>query len=452
MAEPMVASARRGAWRGEAVRLIALALLSLFVLAGTAAVPFHGDEAMQIYMSHDYVAVLIDRDPNYLKVSPPYAIDSDAWLRLINGSVNRYLIGLSWHMAGYTSGDLPPRPGWDWGLSYADGVATGHRPSADFMAVARLSSALLTGASVWLLYAVVRAFGAWPALLAAALYALHPVVLLNGRRAMQEGSLLAFGLLAVAAAVAWALQPDTAPVWRRLAVALLLALASALALASKHSAAVFVAGAFAIVGVDALLRRAGWRRRLETIGLALVSAALALALWVGLSPALWNDPIARLGDLLVERAALLEIQVTVGGGVPLTLAERVSAWVEQPFFAAPQFFELAAWGEDAAVQAEVGAYLASPLSGAASVLVGALMFGLMACGVMAGLVWALRSPASVRARLALGVLAWAALTAASLLLNPLPWQRYYLVLIPPLLVLAGLGAAALAASGPERRA
>jgi len=40
--------------------------------------------------------------------------------------------------------------------------------------------------------------GGWPvALFASGLYALHPVILLNGRRAMQEGALLCFGLLCI---------------------------------------------------------------------------------------------------------------------------------------------------------------------------------------------------------------------------------------------------------------
>ena len=38
-----------------------------------------------------------------------------------------------------------------------------------------------------------------------------------------------------------------------------------------------------------------------------------------------------------------------------------------------------------------------------------------------------------------GLLLWLLLTAASLLANPLPWQRYYLPLIPAATLLAGIG-------------
>jgi hypothetical protein len=38
-----------------------------------------------------------------------------------------------------------------------------------------------------------------------------------------------------------------------------------------------------------------------------------------------------------------------------------------------------------------------------------------------------------------GVLVWLAVTVASLLANPLDWQRYYLPLIPVATLLAGIG-------------
>ncbi|MEO8397067.1 MAG: hypothetical protein ABI700_29000, partial [Chloroflexota bacterium] len=77
-----------------------LILLGAFVFALMPT--FHGDESMQIYMSRDYATAFIDHDPAALIAEPPYAIDSDPYLRLINGTVNRYTIGLSWQIAGLT--------------------------------------------------------------------------------------------------------------------------------------------------------------------------------------------------------------------------------------------------------------------------------------------------------------------------------------------------------------
>ncbi|NUQ07212.1 MAG: phospholipid carrier-dependent glycosyltransferase, partial [Anaerolineae bacterium] len=228
-----------------------LALLVLYVLLGVPSVSFHGDEAMQIYMSSDYATVFFDRAPERLLSFPPFAIDSDAHLRLINGTVNRYLIGLSWHLGGYPRESLPPRPGWDWGLSYADNLATGHRPAPDFMTAARASSALLTGAAVLLMFAIGwRVGGAPAAILACLIFALHPVVLVNGRRAMQEGSMLAFGLLTVYAALL--IVSAGGETRRRAGIRwTLLAAAGVLTLASKHSGVIFLAAAYAWVAVDA---------------------------------------------------------------------------------------------------------------------------------------------------------------------------------------------------------
>jgi len=178
-----------------------LLLLAVFVLAGLPMASFHGDEAMQIYMSHDYATAFIYKEPQRLTTLPPYNIDADAQLRLLNGSINRYGIGLGWHLAGMTNGDLPTAPGWDWGLDYARNVETNHRPPDALLYVSRLSSALFLALSIPILFAIAWQFGGRPlAYLASGLYALNPVVLLNGRRAMMEGSLLCFGL-----GLAWAL-------------------------------------------------------------------------------------------------------------------------------------------------------------------------------------------------------------------------------------------------------
>lgn len=413
-----------------ALYLIALAA---FILAGYPLATFHGDEAMQIYMSHDYATAFIYGSPDQLKTSPPYPIDSDQHLRLINGSFNRYAIGLSWQVAGLNTGDLPPRPGWDWGLSYTDNAATHHRPSEALLNAARFSSALLLALSAWVMFGIGwQIGGARAAVIASALYALNPAILLNGRRAMQEGSMLFFGLLCVFAAAR--LGKVSRP-RNRIAVLALLALAGGLTAASKHNGVVFVAAAFAWAALDALvkwLRTRGTRQLLALFGGLLVAGVLAVALFIALSPALWTDPIARVGDLLAARGELLDIQVAVSPDAPISLSERVSAIFVQPF-AAPQHFEVASWGEAAPIVDEIARYMASPLSGVQVGVTGAVVLNV--------LVWLVGMIAAVAAR-RFGLLAWLALAVLLMLANPLPWQRYYLPLIPPVVLLAALGASA----------
>ncbi len=421
----------------DALWLLALAA---YIVAGVPLASFHGDEAMQVYMSEDYAVAFFDHDLARLTAGPPYNIDAEAQLRILNGSVNRYAIGLLWHLAGYSRADLPPAPGWDWGLNYDSNAAAGYRPPDALLHLARLPSALFLAASAAAMFGLGWQFGGRPlAYAASALYTLNPVILLNGRRAMMEGSLLLFGLLAVllAAHISRRRAQDKlpGPLWW-----LALAAAAGLALASKHTGAIFAAAAFGWVALVELLRRR--LRALPPAALRLIaSGALALALFVALSPALWSSPPARLRDLLDVRAELVDIQVQADPAAPMPLARRVEFIVTQPFIAPPMHFEAGGWTSFAPISAEIARYMQSPLSGwQFGPMVGTALTLLAVFGVVALAAPGLRG--SLPSDQAAGLLLWAGLAAAALLANPLPWQRYYLPLIPPATLLAVAGAAA----------
>ena len=409
--------------------LVWLAALCLYVVAGIPTASFHGDESMQIHMSRDYATVFIDGAPERLLSAGPFPIDSDPHLRIINGSVNRYTIGLAWFLAGYSADDLPPPPGWDWGLSYDDGLTTDHRPDTALLTVTRLASALFLCASVAVLFGLGWLYGGrLPATVASGLYALHPVILLNGRRAMQEGSMLFFGLLVVlaAAAIVQRRTRGSTP-WGGWA---LLVLSGGLTLASKHSGIVFVGIALVWILAAEVLSRRRW---LPTMGRLLLSGLLILALFVALSPALWSDPPARFGDLLALREELLDIQVAIDPVAPMDLGQRFLEIVRQPFIAPAVHFELESWGESAAYLDEVARSASSPLAGIPYGLALGLPLTLLAA---LGIFVALRR---YRQPLYAGLLVWLGANLAVLLLNPLPWQRYYLSLIPVAVVSAAVG-------------
>ncbi|MBI5666442.1 MAG: hypothetical protein HZC41_00420 [Chloroflexi bacterium] len=431
-----------------------LLLLAVYIIAGLPIVTFHGDEAMQLYMSRDYVMAFINRQPEKLMVQPPYFIDEDNWLRILNGSINRYAIGLSWHLAGFSENDLPPRPGWDWGLSYERGVETGHRPAARLLNVSRVSSTLFLALSAWVMFAIGwQVGGRLPAYFMSALYALNPVILLNGRRAMMEGSLLFFGMLAILVAILISKnmverrgEPPVRPYSQRGQTLpwLLLILAGGLTLTSKHSGAVFVAGAWGWVLVTAIIRATGTRYIVSlpiTILKLAAAGLLALGLFIALSLALWNDVPARLGDLIEQRQGLLEIQVASDPDSPTTIAERVEGIILQPFMTPPAHYEVAFWGESEAVRSEIAAYMASPLSGLQFGVLLGLPLTLLAGFGLVTLVWPRLRPGGAWL---IGLLAWVVVTVGSLLVNPLPWQRYYLPWLPVMTVLAGVGLLALA--------
>jgi 4-amino-4-deoxy-L-arabinose transferase-like glycosyltransferase len=406
-----------------------LLALSVYVLAGMMLATFHGDEPMQIYMSHDYATAFIYKEPQRLTTSPPYNIDSDSQLRLLNGSINRYMIGLNWHLAGMTDGDLPPAPGWDWGLSYADNVETDHRPSDVLLAASRLSSTIFLALSIIVMFGIGWQFGGRPlAYLVSGLYAVNPVILLNGRRAMMEGSLLFFGLLTVFIAIIIARKQNSGRLWW-----IGLVLAGSLALLSKHSGIVFVGSAFGWIFVAELTRR-NLRDFLITIAKLVISTIVVFAIFIVLSPALWNDPLARLGNLVAERQRLIDIQVAADPLAPTTFMQRIEGIITQPFLTPPAHYEVAYWANAEPITQEINRYMASPLSGLQfGTLLGLPLTLLAGLGIVS-LLWSRQSWA-----LSLGMLVWLGITLASLVVNPLPWQRYYLPLLPIATLLASIG-------------
>ena len=80
--------------------------LMLYVIAGTTLTPFHGDESTQVYMSRDYAYQFIERDLNLVQFHEPPISAQEQDLRLLNGTINKYLIGLAWHVGGFTPADL----------------------------------------------------------------------------------------------------------------------------------------------------------------------------------------------------------------------------------------------------------------------------------------------------------------------------------------------------------
>lgn len=474
--------------------LLWLTALAIFVFAGMNLAPFHGDEAGHIFTTRDFHTAFIERRPEALLVNPPFNIDSESRVRLLNGSVMRYSVGLAWYLRGLTVTDLNASPGWDWGLDYATNVATNHRPSPQLLTIARTVASSYFVLSIVALFLigrliVIKPFAWRPvAYIATLAYTLNPVMLLNGRRALVESPYLAFGLLAIWIAleiirrrangekhmVGW---------WIGLAVT------SALCLASKYSGVIFVASAFGGILVAELWRlwiegrlrkfhdtpigrpppgtentvgtrngasavhkpNDGWRRMSGLTGHLTVTGLMSLVLLLAISPALWNDPLTRARDLGAEMNAQVNLVVDILPDAPTTMEERIRAILTQPFTQPVQFFEQESWAAAVPIQDEIRTYMASPLSGVQAGNIGGIgLMLLVAVGLVSSLrlLWQgwLGTDAILRVPMGGAVLlvgVWLAVTVANLLLNPIPWQRYYLPLIPVYAVLIGMAVNAL---------
>src|SRR5690606_33674223 len=83
-----------------------LLILAVYIFAGAAFAPFHGDEATQIYMSRDYAYQFLQVDLDRVRYSDAPVSPQEQELRLLNGTANKYLIGFAWHIGGFTVDQL----------------------------------------------------------------------------------------------------------------------------------------------------------------------------------------------------------------------------------------------------------------------------------------------------------------------------------------------------------
>lgn len=420
-----------------------LAALALYVVAGSGDVPFHGDESTLITMSRDYATLVQQHDLDAVLYDPAPPDPAAQDLRILNGAVGKMAMGLAWDLAGLSVDDL--NEPWLWGLDFEQNRALGHVPGDRLLHAARLSSALLSGLSVAFVYGIARIasgrrVAAW---IASLIFATDPAVLLNGRRAMMEGSLLGFSALAVLAAVWLAREQARAARPARLwAGYTALGVASGLAVASKHNAVIAVAAVFAALALEPLIRRARLRRLMGDHLLRLAWAgALALAVFLLLNPAWWSDPLHMPRRVIDARQTMITDQAAYYGSYD-GADERIAGLASRVFFDGPQYYEDPAWADYIAGQ--IAAYDGSWLAGrGGGPLWGVLLVGAFVAGMVIGVDHVIaRRPEGGPAWV---VLVWAGLTALALLLtNPLDWQRYYLPLQPPVAVLAGTGAASAA--------
>lgn len=480
------------------IDMLFLALLSLYVLAGKNAVPFHGDESTFLAMSRDYHELIYERGTDrfeyrHIAIS---RYDEYQLIRLTIGPISWFTIGLAWDLRGMTVNDLNGM--WNWAVipsadatSYELNESLGNLPSDQLLQVARIPSTLFLVFSVvvvfWVTWRVTHSHLA--ACVASLVYATTPAVLVHGRRALQEGAFLfATALTALLALRAIEAQRrrakgDPVPVVWYGAVGV----AGGVALACKHSSLLVVVATLLAILVAPLSDRQqadgggtpfDWRHICSVTGAGLLAIAVFYLLnpawwsWAGLAlvgglavlllslgsrlggwvswavrgalilslailgsvrPATWYDLVALPTTTISLRRALMASQASVLGEL-YSISERLTFFFRQGLQAPPQYFEVPGWEGLEQIAAQITNYERAGLAGRPGGIIWTLGLGIL----LAAGVWALvlRRRESWTWLLAL----WLLLPALALLVtNVLPWQRYYLVLYPPLAAISGLG-------------
>jgi 4-amino-4-deoxy-L-arabinose transferase-like glycosyltransferase len=386
-------------------------IITVFYLAGLAAVPFHPDESTQIYMSSD-VERFFD-NPADLFWQPQRVNDPRQLYRELDSPLPRYLIGFGRLAAG---GLAPLATDWDWSKSWQHNLDAGAYPGADLLLAARLPSALLFPFSLVLIFFIAKALAPQPvAWLAIFFYAANALVLLHTRRAMAEAVLMVTILLTLYSLIYIRKHP-----WLAAAFA-------ALAFSSKHSAGVLLLPVLvAVIWQPAL----SWRARLAQLASACI---LFAAIFFLLNPFLWSSPLAAAKSALRQRSDLVNRQVTelrlVNPEKVLdTLPTRLAAQIGQLYLIEPAIWDISNYIIEQ--HASEQAYLANPWHRLLRSPSGG--FGLMLLSVYGVVIAGLAAfrQHSMRRTLSLVILAFGVQLLALLLAVPLPFQRYVLPLTP----------------------
>jgi 4-amino-4-deoxy-L-arabinose transferase-like glycosyltransferase len=409
-----------------------LLALMIYILAGVAVVPAHGDEYMQTAMAVDTFS-LLRRDWNRLAYHPPVAPNSETNLRLINGSINKTLIGIVWMLSGRSVDSLPGIYNWEMPVDWNQ--REGNVPDDDSLHVARLPSVLLAALGVIPVFLLgwqlrLRSL-AYPA---AMLYALHPVILLNGRRAMMEGSLMLFTLLTMSWLLAVIVAEHSAVATgfvRRLSPAARyggLGVLIGLTIASKYTGLVVAASVLLAALIAGLARDRSWRP-FAWVGMA---GLVGMITWFVLNPGYWNNPLGALQYTIEARQELLTQQAS-GDYTYTNIGQRLQAIITEPFLTPAQFYEAESFAGISAPQ--IAQYQNSTIDGWDwGPIIGLALTVLAGIGLVALIYDSLH-----RDKIAWAVLIWAAATVVSSLAIPFAWQRYYIPLILVAIVLAGEG-------------
>lgn len=398
--------------------LLVLSLISTWYWSGVTSVPFHPDESTFLFLSSDLNTLL--RQPMALVwESNPTSVDGTNALRsaryrywLLDAPLGRYLVGMGRVLAGEPA--LPVD--WDWGKSWAENQQSGALPSPRLLLAGRLAPAALFPLSVLLLFLTTRrvtnSFTAW---VAALLMAGSSLVLLHTRRSVSEGPLLFTTSLML-----WSLVKTEERPW-------LTAFAAALATAAKHTLAAFAPiGLLAVLLPQRSTAVATFSSRIRQVAFFTILFTAAIFL---LNPFLWKEPVQAFEASITARQNLVQAQVSDRPGQELnTPARRLASLVGALYFSPIQTAEVRNY--QAETLAQDTAYLSNPLhtlfrSSQAGVLL--LIFNLVGFGF--GCAAVRRAPARQRGLLLL-LAAALVQTLALLALIPLPWQRYYLPLVP----------------------
>ncbi len=395
--------------KNKPISTVAFLLFALLVgaaaLAGVHTVPFHPDESTFLYLSGDFN--LLWQNPLSMAWQPS-SNDARQLYRTLDAPMGRYLVGFGRWAAG-----LPPLTvDWDWSQTWEENNLAGALPPANLLTAGRVvMTALLPFSLLFLFLSARKVANERTAWIAAFLLASNALVLLHGRRAVSEGAVIFTASLAM-----WSILAAPEKPW-------LIAVSTGLAFCAKYSL-----GAVAPVGLLATLWQPGKPKKV-LIRQACLFIAVFLGIVIVLNPFLWAHPLQAVQAAVANRADLAARQVADRPEQALNSPGlRLLSLVGSLYLTPPIFAETGNYALETG--ASESSYLANPLNNLfRSLSAGAFLLLLGMFGFYCAARCAVKDPSRSRQvwlLLALTISQGLALLA----LVPLPFQRYYLPLVP----------------------
>ncbi|WP_299026094.1 hypothetical protein [uncultured Thermanaerothrix sp.] len=375
-------------------------------------------------MSQDWTEYL--KNPFRLAWQPEVPLSDRMIYRLLDPPLTRYWIGFWLTLTNQPA----PLQDWNWSQGWEANLQAGAFPPPTSLFVARLGMTLLLPISLLSIYALGYALRgrrvAWTSLFLAGG---HALILLHTRRAMAEGLLLSGSTLTL-----WLLSLPAPNPW-------LLGLSAALAFNAKYTALPLVGlGVLRLGLLDQTKPTYTPKARLGAI-LAFLSAFTLLTL--ALNPFLWKHPVEALKQAAAARQHLITAQVgDFKVANPLMVAESTSTRLRnmllQVFFAPPQLSEAANYNQ--ALATSYNSYEHNPFH---SLLRGKTGGGLILALTLLGMLALTldRREALPSSRLSTQVLILGTIFQSGFFLGwlPLSFQRYYILLVPYVVLWTAMG-------------
>lgn len=386
---------------------VGLLLFFLLVLwlyfSGIPTVPFHPDESTQIYMSAD-----TRQPPSTLAYNPSSNTDGRMRYRLIDAPLTHTLIGWGLMIQGRQS----LQADWDWSQSWVENKTAGALPTSETLMAARWSVAWLFPLTCLFLFLAVRKIdGAATAVFAVLLTASNALVLIHTRRAMAESAMLC----ALCMALWWMTQND----WRFW----LSAIPLGLAINAKQTILPIAGVGF----MQILLQHKESRYTTRVIHVAGFLAVLLTISWI-LNPVYWSYPVEAAQTGIALRQDLSN-RMRIDYHSTSNPIEQIAYLISRTFIQSPAIADVANY--EGETRDEAQAYLSQPMNNLFRSFNGGAFLLILTLGGLAILtrrVLKNKNEQQYPAAVFLAITLVSVLTV--LLFTPVPFQRYYTLLVP----------------------